>query len=357
MRQSLTPQPPLPPPSQVASASHKPGGQAVVPRRAAAALLATIPLSKLPGFGGKLGDALAGAGMATPAAVAAASLADVAAALGGDADRAVRARAAAAGESDAPVAEKAASKSIMAAKSLDTPAPTAAALERWLHILAGELADRLAADGRPPRSLALSYRRRGGGSAERSVSGPAPRGGGGGAPDAGALARAARALLARAGGAALPCTRVTLTASDFAAPPATGAASIARFLSKAAGEPAVEAPAAPEPEEPEPPATATAGPAPEPAPGPEPATAPAPAAAPGPPSSSPLLDAVDLAEQRSIMRDIELSDMRARTGGGGGKRAAAPAGPGARATRGRGGGGRQTSLPFGPKQQGRSGGV
>ena len=59
MRQSLTPRPPLPPPSQVASASHKPGGQAVVPRRAAAALLATIPLSKLPGFGGKLGDALA----------------------------------------------------------------------------------------------------------------------------------------------------------------------------------------------------------------------------------------------------------------------------------------------------------
>ena len=33
------------------------------PPVAAAALLATIPLSKRPGFGGKLGDALAGAGI------------------------------------------------------------------------------------------------------------------------------------------------------------------------------------------------------------------------------------------------------------------------------------------------------
>ena len=217
--------------AKIASARHKPNKQAVVPRWEAGALMAATPLGKVPGFGGKLGDALTAAGLATPTDVASAPLPTVAAALGGDLARATAVVATAAGESDAPVAEKAAPKSLTAAKSLDTPAPTAAALDRWLRILADELADRLADDGRPPRSLSLHYRRRGDGGAERSVSGPAPRGAGGSAPpSADALVTAAQALLARAGPAALPCSRVVLVAGDFAPPRATGTASIAHFF-------------------------------------------------------------------------------------------------------------------------------
>ena len=65
------------------------------------------------------------------------------------------------GESRAAVVEKAAPKSLMAAKSLDAATSSRAVLEKWLAILSDELATRLEADGRPPRTLALHYRCRG----------------------------------------------------------------------------------------------------------------------------------------------------------------------------------------------------
>ena len=203
-----------------------------MPRRGAPRLLRALPLAKLPGFGGKLGAAVSAAtGAETAGDVALLPLDAIEAALGGDGGAALAVLSAARGESGSRVAEKAAPKSLMAAKSLDVATGSRPLLERWLSILADELAARLEADGRPPRTLALHYRCRGMG-AERSVSGPAPRaarrpaaaaaaGGGGGdggsapassvavavPPDAGAIAAAAgvlltRAMAAAAGGAA-----------------------------------------------------------------------------------------------------------------------------------------------------------
>ena len=280
--------------SKIASARFKPNRQAVVPRRGAPPLLRRLPLSKLPGFGGKLGAAVTAAtGAETAGDVAALPLDALKAAFRGSGDggdaaalsvfRAVR------GESGAPVVEKAAPKSLMAAKSLDVATNSRQTLEKWLSILADELATRLEADGRPPRTLALHFRCRGmvGTSSERSVSGPAPRamrrpvaaaagggeGGGGGdkknsssnasssvavavPPDAGAIAAAAGVLLTRAmnaaaaaaasgggggGAAGAPwplCNRLSLVAGDFAPPRATGAASIASFFTSSAASPA-----------------------------------------------------------------------------------------------------------------------
>ena len=252
--------------SKIASARFKPDRQAVVPRRGAPRLLRALPLAKLPGFGGKLGASVSAAtGAETAGDVALLPLDAIEAALGGDGGAALAVLSAARGESGSRVAEKAAPKSLMAAKSLDVATGSRPLLERWLSILADELAARLEADGRPPRTLALHYRCRGMG-AERSVSGPAPRaarrpaaaaaaGGGGGdggsapassvavavPPDAGAIAAAAgvlltRAMAAAAGGAAAkgaapPVNRLALVAADFAPPAATGAASIASFFS------------------------------------------------------------------------------------------------------------------------------
>lgn len=367
--------------SKIASARFKPDRQAVVPRRGAAALLRALPLARLPGFGGKLGAAVSAAtGAETAGDVAALPFEAIKEALrgdGGDAATALAVFRAVRGESRAPVVEKAAPKSLMAAKSLDAATSSRAVLEKWLSILSDELATRLEADGRPPRTLALHYRCRGvAGGSERSVSGPAPRAmrrpaaaaeataGGSSSvavavlPDAGAIAAAAGLLLTRAmnaaaaaaaasggGGAATasaawpPCSRLSLVAGDFAPPRATGAASIASFFSSSAvssaaapspnkkGKEREEEQAEEEAAEDEEGKVAAVGEEKEeddeedlrPPPPPRPVAAQAPAA-----PQEDLLSTVDIREQERILREIE----RGRAAGA----SAAPAG-------GRGGGG------------------
>lgn len=127
-----------------------------------------------------------------------------------------------------------------------------AVLERWVRLLASELAPRMAADAasyrRRPRTLVVHY---------RSSGGP-PGGGGGGGPErsrqcpmprlpaaddgireltgsplaaAEALAGAAWALFkARCLGEALPCSRLAISAADFVDAPVASAAAITRFL-------------------------------------------------------------------------------------------------------------------------------
>ena len=335
--------------SKVASAKFKPDRQAVVPRRGAPLLLRSLPLSRLPGFGGKLGAAIAEAtGAETAGDVAALPLEAVKAALGGDGDAALGVFHAARGESRSRVVEKAAPKSLMAAKSLDAATSSRALLERWLSILAEELAARLGADGRPPRTLALHCRCRGA-AAERSVSGPAPRAMRRSVavpPDAGAIAAAAGALLTRAmaaaaaaavaakasgssggggggsgsGGISWPsCSRLSLVAGDFAPPRATGAASIASFFAVSPAKKRKE-----EEEEVEEGKDRGGGelmPPPPPLPVCAPATATATLSSsrPGPQQQKEEdkedpLSTVDVREQERILREIE----RGRAGAGGG---------------------------------------
>lgn len=252
--------------AKVASAARKPASQTVVPARAVPVLLGPLPLSKLPGFGGKLGEAVGRAVLEARGQAAAAGgdsddpppvtvgevlalpFPALLAALGGDAARAAAVRAAAAGVDDSPVIEKAAPKSLLSAKSF-AASSSPAALAGWIGVLAGELAARLAADGRRARVLVLTWRaaahRAAGdhGSGERSVRGPMPLGGGGGGggglgpppPTAAAITAAGVALLKKAGPAALPCDRLALSAADFAGAPAAGGAAITRFLLVAGG--------------------------------------------------------------------------------------------------------------------------
>lgn len=370
--------------SKIASARFKPNRQAVVPRRGAPALLRSLPLSKLPGFGGKLGAAVSAAtGAETAGDVALLPLEAIKAALqggNGDDDTALAVFRAVRGESRAPVTEKAAAKSLMAAKSLDVATNCKALLEKWLFILSDELAGRLEADGRPPRTLALHYRCRGMAS-ERSVSGPAPRamrrrpsaaevggGEGGGSsvagavlPDAGAIAAAAGVLLTRAmtaasaaagkkdnngAAAAWPlCNRLSLVAGDFAPPRATGAASIASFLSASPGKKRKEEPGAEEEEVEEKEEEEE-----ELMPPPPPVSAPATTAAAAAANASfslpadrakgedegDLLSIVDVREQERILREIERGRAAGASAGGGGRGGGSGARGGAKG--GRGGG-------------------
>eukprot|EP00873_Tetraselmis_striata_P002831 jgi/Tetstr1/423095/TSEL_013865.t1 len=351
--------------AKLASAMHKPNQQTLIPARAVAALMRSLPLTKIGKMGGKLGAELQEMGAATAGDVADMPLAALEQRLG--AARARWAHAAVRGACAEAVVAKGPPKSMLAAKSFSATSSTAA-IRRWLGILADELAVRMALDEathqRRARNLVLHWRGgRGVGSTwgkERSRSGPMPPGALSGRPEgrAAALAAAAAALFGAAEDT-LPCSRLALSTTEFTAAPVAGRQSIQRFFAAASpGAAEAAAPAAavddviaiaenasPSPNqaatprceptaakpqghpvstasfpqwtarfvEPAEPAPAHS---PERPPGAPSSEAPAPAPADGGNGGGELekLGGVDVAEQRRILRDIELRRAREQPG-------------------------------------------
>jgi hypothetical protein len=225
-----------------------------------------LPLKKIGGFGGKLGSELETMGCATAGDIWHLPLEMLSGRLGSE--RAAWVVRASCGRCSVPVEEKGAPKSMLAAKSFIATSD-AAALRRWMGVLAQELAADEAEWQRRPRLLALHFR---GPRGERSRSCPMPRrltkqqrqqsasavteaGGddagtdashdahnaGAGGGDAAALAAAAWHLFkTRCWEDAVPCTRLAMSAADFVDLPGGGSAGsggILRFLvTKSAGD-------------------------------------------------------------------------------------------------------------------------
>eukprot|EP00891_Asterochloris_glomerata_P006033 jgi/Astpho2/6033/Aster-x1345 len=261
--------------AKLGSAMHKPNQQTVVCWRAVPGLMQSLPLKKLRNFGGKLGAELEKLGCSTAGEVAGMPAATLAKHFGQE--RASSILYAVQGYSDELVQEKERPKSMLAAKSFE-PIHEMAQVERWVGILCEELAVRMVADAvqynRRPRSLHLHYRQSfddvsvtpllsslhqqdvGGGNlyGDRSKSQPMPRFGREG-PTAAALTEAVIGLFRKAGDA-MPCTRLAVSASEFAdGPLADDQGSIMRFFAPSAAAkreaegqaepPQTEAPAAP----------------------------------------------------------------------------------------------------------------
>ena len=371
--------------AKVGSARKKPDAQTLVLPRGVPALMASLPLGKLKGFGGKLGAALSAPPLGAKTAGDVAALAStregfarLERALGGR-ERAAWVAAAVRGDDGGEaVAPRPLPKSLAAAKAFP-PTRSTAEVARWLRVLADELSERVAEDaddhGRRPGNLVLGWRQAsaqdeaagaiagggygfavGGGPGDRSTRCAFPYGGWeGGALAAEAVAGAAlRLFRAVPAGETMPVGRLTLSAADFGEAPAAGAVgAMRRFLAAGAaakkgpggggGPGGEEAPAkrARREEERREEAAAAAKPA---------------LAAPLPPPPPHLasVDAetsaaaqdlgVDVAEQRRIMAAIERSRAATAAAGGGG---AAGAGGGG----GRGGGGRGGKGPPPPKNQ------
>ncbi|KAL0033669.1 hypothetical protein WJX79_011083 [Trebouxia sp. C0005] len=223
--------------AKIASAMHKPNQQTVIPPRAVPDLMKDMPLKKIRNFGGKLGAELQALGCSTAGDVLAFAPATLHQHFG---ERAPWILYTVQGNSDEPVQVKERPKSMLAAKSFE-PTSDMAALERWVTILAEELAERMAADNklfnRRPKSLHLHYRGGGGGgwgSGDRSKSSPMPRFLKAG-PTAPVICEAVMRLFQKCPDA-MPCTRLAVAASDFEdGPLSEDQGSITKFLSAGSG--------------------------------------------------------------------------------------------------------------------------
>ncbi|KAI7843160.1 hypothetical protein COHA_003144 [Chlorella ohadii] len=221
--------------AKIGSAMHKPNQQTVIPPRS---VPQDLPLSKLRGFGGKLGEQLEALGCTTAGQVQQLPRATLVSRFG--AERAAGIEEAVRGVSHEAVQEKERPKSMLAAKSFN-PTSDLAALEGWFKVLAQELAARMAADEaqfrRRPKNLVVHYRGGPGASSERSKSCAMPRSAGGSVPSAALIAEAAFNLFkTKCAGEALPCSRLAISAADFTDLPAAGSSAITRFFApKAAG--------------------------------------------------------------------------------------------------------------------------
>ncbi|KAL6761247.1 hypothetical protein V8C86DRAFT_906953 [Haematococcus lacustris] len=230
--------------AKLGSARNKPAQQTLILPRVVAGLMQSLPVAKIRGLGGKLGAALtlAAGGEQTAGAVQALSLAALTRAVGQERARwvfnIVR------GMDDEAVKPKGLIKSINSCKSFN-PTSNLAQISRWMEVLADELADRMADDEwehkRVASTLVLHYRASSNQQGpERSVRCAMPSHGREG-PSAAALSAAAMVLFRRLPDA-LPCSRLALSATDFAAPPAEQSKCITRFFSPAPATP--EAPLA-----------------------------------------------------------------------------------------------------------------
>jgi DNA polymerase eta len=219
--------------AKIGSALHKPNIQTVIPPRAVQELMKDLPLKKVKNFGGKLGQQLEELFQCSTAGdVAAVPFESLTKLFGVEKARwivdAVH------GRNNDPVEEKEKPKSMLAAKSFTATSDTAA-LQRWIGILAAELAPRMANDEemfrRRAKTLSVHFR---GGSApgqDRTRQGAMPRFSGGGVPCAETISHAAWEIFkTRCAGEALPCLRLALAAGDFGELPVQGKSAITNFL-------------------------------------------------------------------------------------------------------------------------------
>eukprot|EP00803_Ostreobium_quekettii_P008583 evm.model.scf_1286.6 EVM.evm.TU.scf_1286.6 scf_1286:35361-41600(-) len=219
--------------AKIASARNKPNKQTVVTAHGVADLMVSLPLKKVPNFGGKLGSKLEELGCTTAGDVQALGFPALRKHFGDDRARWIFA--AVQGLDDEPVQPKSKPKSMMAAKSFSITGDLHV-VQKWISILAEELADRLRNDveqyNRRAKTLVLHHY--GPRVAERSRSSPMPRTVG--SPSASELSAAGLAIFKRIDGA-LPCSRLALAAVDFVDNPAAGSNTITRLFACRAGNP------------------------------------------------------------------------------------------------------------------------
>ncbi|KAL1527241.1 hypothetical protein AB1Y20_015917 [Prymnesium parvum] len=166
--------------AKLAGGLHKPAQQTVIPPHAVRALLDPLPVDRLRGFGGKLGELLRGgkpaaglSGFSTCLELREAGVAAVARVLAGEWAHPEEAAAAAcrmaAGKDDAPVEERKLPKQVGSSKVFSGsrqgargPLDTRDAVEAWVAELSDDIASRLALEaeenGRAPTTLIVSIR-------------------------------------------------------------------------------------------------------------------------------------------------------------------------------------------------------
>lgn len=145
--------------AKFASATNKPNKQTLVCHGAVQELLEKIPLKKIRGFGGKLGQVIARLGVETVGDAQRLSEDVLAQSIGQSSAqwvyRIVR------GMDDSEVVERERVKSLLAAKNFKA-ANSFSGLDKWLSILADELDERIAFEEthhrRDPRTLSLTFR-------------------------------------------------------------------------------------------------------------------------------------------------------------------------------------------------------
>jgi DNA polymerase eta len=144
--------------AKLASGLKKPASQTLVPLEGTATLLRDLPLSRLRGLGGKLGERVtAELGVTTAGGLSSLPLARVESALG--AESAAFVLALARGESDAPVKQRENSAQLGSSKTFRGyhGLTTMNDVHKWLTELAEELVERLDADGRIARQLTVQF--------------------------------------------------------------------------------------------------------------------------------------------------------------------------------------------------------
>ncbi|KAL4548520.1 hypothetical protein Ndes2526B_g01087 [Nannochloris sp. 'desiccata'] len=219
--------------AKIGSALHKPNLQTVIPPRAVDDLMKDLPLKKVKNFGGKLGQKLEEQfGCTTAGAVAAVPLESLIKLFGAEKARwivdAVH------GWNNDPVEEKEKPRSMLAAKSFN-PTSDTASIQRWIAILAAELAPRMASDEdtfrRRARTLSVHFRGGNAPNQDRTRQAAMPKFSGNGVPCVETISRTAWEIFKmRCAGEGLPCVRLGISAGDFAELPVQGKSAITNFL-------------------------------------------------------------------------------------------------------------------------------
>ncbi len=218
--------------AKIGSALHKPNLQTVITPRAVSQLMLDLPLKKVKNFGGKLGDQLLEHfGCTTAGSVAEVPIENLAKVFGVEKARwivdAVH------GRNHDLVEEKEKPKSMLAAKSFPATSD-ASAIQRWIGILAAELAPRMATDEetfkRRAKTLSVHFRGGHAPNQDRTRQAPMPKFSNG-VPCADTISRAAWDIFkTRCAGEALPCVRLGISAGDFAELPVQGKSAITNFF-------------------------------------------------------------------------------------------------------------------------------
>ena len=221
--------------AKVGSAKNKPNQQTLIRPNTVSMLMKELPLRSLKNFGGKLGDELERLCMRYSNAkdlkvfnVTEIPFDALQAKFGEEKSKWIINHAR--GQDDSEVVERERQKSMLAAKSF-TSTSDLAVIEKWLLILASELAPRMRADfqayNRRPRTLSLHFRSASG---ERTRQSPMPRL----SPEnpcKKTIASAAMEIFkTRCTAEGLPCNRLAISASDFQPCPEKSK-SITRFFS------------------------------------------------------------------------------------------------------------------------------
>ena len=146
--------------AKLASATHKPNKQTIIPRAAVPLVMATLPIREVRGLGGQLGQRVAQQlGLTFAGELAGVALDELRATFGGETARWLHSICT--GGLDEPVTPSIAPKSLNAFKSF-APTSDPVTITRWVDLLAAELVQRMAEDrtnwARAPKRLKVQYR-------------------------------------------------------------------------------------------------------------------------------------------------------------------------------------------------------